>query len=99
MARSASAPVCVAPLAMRCRPSAAYHATTASASCAFHAATQSSASGSLTRARSSRAAAVARRDEHDLTLGQPHALALGSPPDEDLAALHAVDTGLVVDAL
>src|SRR5215470_15020057 len=49
--------------------------------------------------RSPGSSAVARRDEDDLALGQAHAFALGGSPHEDLAALHTIDAGLVVDAL
>src|SRR3954451_25005405 len=93
----ASAPAYELALAIRCVPSCVYQATTASESCAFQAAAQPSASSRVTR--SSRTAAVAGRDEHDLALGQTHALTLGRAPDEDLAPLHAVDAGLVVDPL
>src|SRR5262245_27097617 len=96
-----SAPRYVFPLAIRCTPSVAYHATTASTLCAFHTAvhwsTKPSADAWLTS--SPRASAVAGCDEHDLALGQALALAVGRAPDEDLAAFDAVDPGLVIDAL
>src|SRR4029079_2412969 len=82
IARTSSAPWYVFPLAIRCIPSTAYHATTASTSCSFHAAAHPVANASLTR--SSRTTAVAGRDEHDLAHGQPHTFTLGGAPHEDL---------------